>query len=394
MVENEEVLIKENQFGDPQLTAVISQPSSVKRPDAKAVGERMAELLAQGETHLENKQFADALNCFDLALCLEAENPKAQRGRNQAYCQIIPRWHFEMLNDELRNSAFEKALANVITNETVVLDIGSGTGLLAMMAARAGAKETITCEMVAPLAELARETIKRNGLADRIVTLDKRSTSLVVGNHMTCKANLLVTETVDCGLLGEGIVRSIAHAKANLLTEDARIVPCAAIVYGMVVESPGLRNLNSAQMAAGFDVSLTNRYATAQYFPVRLAAFDYTPLADPFEVFHFDFANGAIVPERKTINVRGQRDGAGQCVIFWFSMQLDEKTSISNEPGSTTHWEQALQCLEQEVPIRTGEMLTIEAEHDCNVISFKICGGQNQRNRKFTGVSDLGSEFP
>src|SRR5215216_2790930 len=106
---------------------------------------------------------------------------------------------------------------------------------------------------------------------------------------MMRKANLLVTETVDCGLLGEDIIASIAHARANLLTEDAQIVPCAATVYAMVVESPRLRNLNSAQTAVGFDVSLINQYATAHYFPVRLAAFDYTPLTEPFKVFHFDF---------------------------------------------------------------------------------------------------------
>jgi hypothetical protein len=54
-------------------------------------------------------------------------------------------------------------------------------------------------------------------------------------------------------------------------------------------------------------------------------------------------------------------------------MNLDEETSISNEPGSTTHWEQALQCLEREVPTRAGETLAIKAEHDCSFISFKTC---------------------
>ena len=98
------------------------------------------------------------------------------------------------------------------------------------------------------------------------MTLDKKSTSLVIGNQMLRKANLLVTETVDCGLLARGIVSSIAHARANLLTEDAQIVPCAATVYAMVVESPRLRNLNYARTAAGFDVSPANRYATAQLF--------------------------------------------------------------------------------------------------------------------------------
>jgi type II protein arginine methyltransferase len=345
----------------------MSQPAVVTFRDT------VGNLLAKGEAHLENKQFADALDCFDLALCFDAANRQAQLGLNRAHCQLIPRWHFEMLNDEHRNAAFEQALSRAITPETIVLDIGSGTGLLAMMAARAGAKETITCEMVPQLAELARDTVARNGLSDRIVTLDKKSTSLSIGIQMMHKANLLVTETVDCGLLGEGIVFSIAHAKANLLTEDAQIVPRAATVYAMVVESPRLHNLNLAQTAAGFDVSLINRYATAHYLPVRLAAFEYKALTEPFEVFHFDFVKGAIFPERKTISVRAKRDGVGQCVIFWFDMHLDAKTSITNEPGSTTHWEQALQCLDTEVAIRAGQTLRLEAEHDCLIIRFGSC---------------------
>lgn len=356
----------------PTLVTVISEPPEIEPFEAKLSRVRIADLLARGETHLENKQFTDALDCFELALSLEPENPVALKGRNQAHCQIIPRWHFEMLNDEKRNAVFEKALANAITEETIVLDIGSGTGLLAMMAARAGAKETITCEMVAPLAELARETIARNGLAGRIVSLNEKSTSLVVGKHMPRKANLLVTETVDGALLGENIISTIAHAKANLLTENAQIIPCAATIYAMVVESPRLRSYNSVQTAAGFDVSLINRYATAGNYPMRIANFAHTPLTDPFEVFHFDFANGTILPERKTITVRGQRDGTAQCIVFWFNMQLDETISIANEPGSMVHWEQAVQCLDPEVPVREGETVTIEAAHNCNAITFKL----------------------
>jgi type II protein arginine methyltransferase len=354
-----------------QAVVLDTRPSNAPAVQSQRTVERLNSLLAQGEAHLENNQFAAALDCFELALCFDSKNQQAQLGVNRAHCQIVPRWHFEMLNDENRNEAFQRALANAITPETIVLDIGSGTGLLAMMAARAGAKETVTCEMVPQLAELARDTVALNGLADRIITLDTKSTSLVIGYQMVHKANLLVTETVDCGLLGEGIVSSISHAKANLLTEDAQIVPCAATVYAMVVESPRLRNLNLAKTAAGFDVSLINRYATANYFPVRLGAFEYTPLTEPFAVFSFDFVNGTIVPERKQIEVRAERDGTAQCVIFWFNMQLDKDNSISNEPGSTTHWEQALQCLENQVAVRAGETFVIDAEHDCHLIRFR-----------------------
>lgn len=373
MIEKEEVLLTEKHHnGGPHVALTNERQPRAATMEGQRTDKMVARLVARGKAHLESRQFADALDCFELALCIEPENGAAQHGRNQAHCQIVPRWHFEMLNDEQRNAAFEKALSNAVTPETVVLDIGSGTGLLAMMAARAGARETVTCEMVAPLAELARDTVARNGLADRIVTLDQKSTSVVVSDQMRRKANLLVTETVDCGLLGEGIVSSIAHAKANLLTDDARIIPCGATVSAMVVESKRLRNLNHVERAAGFDVSLINQYATADYFPVRLAAFEYLALTEPFVVFDFDFVQGTIVPIRKTISVPVARDGVAHCIVFWFDMHLDEEISISNEPGTTTHWEQALQCLPAEAPVWAGEPLSIEAAHDCCTISFKL----------------------
>jgi type II protein arginine methyltransferase len=327
-------------------------------------------LVSMGEAHLENMQFASAVECFESALYIAPQSREARLGHNRALCSIVPRWHFEMLNDEQRNAAFEEALARAVTPDSVVLDIGSGTGLLAMMAARAGAREVVSCEMVAPLAELARETIALNGFSDRIQIMNKKSTSLAVGTDIRRRSNLLVTETVDCGLLGEGIIPSITHARAQLLTDDACIIPRAASVHAMLVEGRRLRGLNYVSRCAGFDVSPMQRYATARYIPVRLAAFQHVALTDPFEVFRFDFARGSLLPERRELSIPIIRDGVCQAIIFWFDMQLDDEISISNRPGSTTHWEQALQCVEHELTIRAGEMLRVEVEHDCHSVFF------------------------
>ncbi|MCA1613494.1 MAG: 50S ribosomal protein L11 methyltransferase [Acidobacteria bacterium] len=337
---------------------------------AGRLSDLVARLVSMGEAHLDDKQFASALDCFESALYIDPESRRAQLGRSHAMCQIIPRWHFEMLNDEQRNKAFERALAEVVTPDSRVLDIGSGTGLLAMMAARAGAGETVSCEMVAPLAELAREVVARNGFAGKIQIMSKKSTDLAVGRDMPWRANLLVTETVDCGLLGEGIVPSINHARANLLTEDALIIPRSAAVHAMLVESRRLRGLNCVGRSAGFDLGLMRQYSTPHYFPVRLAAFEYEALTAPFEVFRFDFAGGVILPSRQTISVPAARAGTCHAIVFWFDMQLDEEVSISNRPGSTTHWEQAVQCLEHEVAVGAGEVLQMEAGHDCCTVIF------------------------
>src|SRR5262249_45946357 len=53
--------------------------------------------------------------------------------------RTVPRWHFAMLNDSERNDALAVALERVVRPGSHVLDIGSGSGLLAMVAARAGA---------------------------------------------------------------------------------------------------------------------------------------------------------------------------------------------------------------------------------------------------------------
>lgn len=352
----------------------------------RRVADAVSLLVARGKASLESKQVGDAKECFEAALQFDGGDREARLGLNRVYRKLIPRWHFEMLNDKERNSAFERALAKAVTNGSIVLDIGSGSGLLAMMSARAGARQTISCEMITPIAELARETVVRNNYGDRVTILDKKSTEMRVGIDMQSKADLLVTETVDCGLLGEGVIPSIAHARANLLTDDAQIIPRSASVIGMVVESEALRSLNQAETAAGFDVSPINRYATAGYFPVRLGAFDYVALTDPFEAFSFDFARGVITPKTERIDVLVKRSGSCHAIVFWFEMRLDEEISLSNHPGSATHWEQALQTFETVFRVRTGEVLPVIAEHDCTSLRFEVARGSEPGGHRPAGA--------
>lgn len=373
MIEKRKFSLPESSLtGLAQAALIESKTTSLPRSPSHLIADLTESLASKGKSHLENKQYNDARHCFESALYLSPEHREARLGLNRVYCKLIPRWHFEMLNDEERNSAFERALSKAITPSTTVLDIGSGSGLLAMMAARAGAKETISCEMITPIAELAQYTVACNGYADKIIILDKKSTDMRIGVDMMKKADLLVTETVDCGLLGEGIIPTITHARENLLKEDARIIPKAATIIAAVVESKQLLSLNYADKAAGFDVSPINQYATAGYFPVRSGAFNYVLLAEPFEVFRFDFTKGVIASDSKLISVPVKREGVCHAILFWFDMQLDNDISISNRPGSLTHWEQALQCLEQDVSVRAGATLTVCAEHDCSTISFKV----------------------
>ena len=108
--------------------------------------------------------------------------------------RMIPRWHFSMLNDKGRNEAYDRALRTLVKPGDLVLDIGAGSGLLAMMAVRAGAGHVVSCEMIKPLADKAVEIVARNGMSQQITVVAKKSTQLLVGGDLPERADLLVAE--------------------------------------------------------------------------------------------------------------------------------------------------------------------------------------------------------
>ena len=98
-----------------------------------------------------------------LHLAAEPDAATFQRGMAVQWPQVNSlAYHWPMIADEGRNGCFDKALDRAIKamlaagKSPHVLDIGSGTGLLAMMAARSGAARVTSLEMVPALAAVAR----------------------------------------------------------------------------------------------------------------------------------------------------------------------------------------------------------------------------------------------
>lgn len=149
----------------------------------------------------------------------------------------------DMLHDGDRNARYHDAIRHVITSLKAegkmahVLDIGTGTGILSMMAAQAGADSVTACEAFLPVAKCARRVIRANGLDKRIRLISKRSTDMIVGRDMFQRANVLVAELFDTELIGEGALETYRHAADHLLTPDAILIPCKARLYMQVCQN-------------------------------------------------------------------------------------------------------------------------------------------------------------
>ena len=122
-----------------------------------------------------------------------------------------------MLHDRDRNDVYERALQlsirhfrNVHGRDPIVLDIGTGTGLLAMFAARHGAEFVLGCEMFDAMASIAESVIKTNNLSGTINVISAKSTS--IESLSPVRPDILVSELLDSALLGESCMYSHADA--------------------------------------------------------------------------------------------------------------------------------------------------------------------------------------
>jgi arginine Nomega-methyltransferase len=178
-------------------------------------------LQARGRVAMRRNDYTSAADYFARAATLAPDhNSGSSRMLNRAIRQLVPRWHFAMINDQERNAAYQKAIRATVRPGDVVLDIGSGTGLLALLAAQAGASAVISCEAEPRIAEVARQIIDVNGYSDRITVVDGISTDFRVGVELPARADVLVTEIFDCALLGEDALPAFEHARRDLLTAD------------------------------------------------------------------------------------------------------------------------------------------------------------------------------
>jgi SAM-dependent methyltransferase len=268
--------------------------------------------------------------------------------------------HRELLLDAIRTNAYREAIRRLVTPESVVLDLGTGSGILSFFACEAGARRVFAVDATHS-ADLAAFLTRQLGYSDRIDVIHAHSTKI----ELPEPADLLVTETLGAFGFNEHILSSVIDARARLLRPGAAIIPQRIELAVVPVEAPAVFERHVSfwrKEQFGLDLSPLAVFASNAMYVANVDAAAF--LASPATVISTDLAPISSA----NANVSGRayfttaRSGLLCGFSGWFRATLAPGIELSNEVAGTTSWEHVFMPLESPMSIEQGTPIDIELE--------------------------------
>ena len=312
-----------------------------------------------------------ALDLITRALALAPGDGEVRALATELLSDGVHTWHFSIVRDQARNQAYDAALRSAIFPGCTVLEIGTGTGLLAMMAARAGAARVITCEADPAIAAAARENVANNGFADRVTVVNKHSTALEPAD-LGGPADILVSEIVSNDMLSEGTLPAHEDAVPRLLKPGGAVIPVRGQIRIALMDDGGAAQPDLG-LVESFDLSAFNRLRRP-YRDIRVGSDAITLRSAATDLFAFDFAAGPWPGERRETAITSQ-GGRVSGVLQWIALDLDNRERYENSPGPgvTSCWGAIFWPFARPVMSTPGESFKIGACHEGNRLRIWRC---------------------
>ncbi|KAK0420616.1 hypothetical protein QR680_014795 [Steinernema hermaphroditum] len=294
------------------------------------------------------------------------------------------------LAQEIARSGFADMILDTERNQ--LYENGTGTGLLSLMAARAGADHVTAIEVFKPMADIARKILKSSEYAEKIDLITTRSTD-INENAVSVKGNIIVAEVFDTELIGEGALRTFKEAHDTLVGDGTRVVPSSGNIYILPVQSDLLKKFSktpSTSLKSPFEDCPGN----ASVFDVQLSEVDKAdvkPLCEPFLAFSFNFEDGdsIIYDETFVREAVATSSGSIDAILMWWDIDMDGTGAhiinmapkwIYPESQWRDHWMQAVYYLPEDMHVSAGERIRLQCCHDEFSLWFKWAGASEEKH--------------
>ncbi len=267
----------------------------------------------------------------------------------------IVNYHSSLLADKVRTESYRRAIFETVRAGDVVLDLGTGTGILAFFACQAGARRVYAIEK-GEVVEAAKEVCLRNGFQDRVIFFNQPSDRV----ELPEKVDVVLTETVGNFGLEEGILGFVIDARQRFLKENGAIIPQSVELFIAPVELPeSYQTINTwTGDLYGMDFSPIRPFAVNNLYPVILQPKVF--LAEPAALSRIEFSDLKSPDVRNQVSLIAKRRGVMHGIGGWFAVQLTKDILLSDAPPiMTPNWSHIFFPLERPVSLEDGDRLRV-----------------------------------
>jgi protein arginine N-methyltransferase 1 len=263
-------------------------------------------------------------------------------------------YHRTLIADQVRNTAFHDALARVVKpGETVVADIGAGTGLMGLIAAKIGAREVYLYE-TAEVAGVAAEIIKANR-ANNCHLMPCHSTEM----QDPPRADVIVSETLGNYALEENIIDTLADARKRHLKDGGVIIPGKISQFVVPVISDRIHRELTVWDGVGFglDLAAAQTMSLNNVYVRRLELGELLNDGRDARVWdEVDLRSGKGANRRGEASFKLALPATIYGFAYWWEAELVPGIVLSTAPDAArTHWEQLYFPLLEPIRAEAGE---------------------------------------
>jgi SAM-dependent methyltransferase len=229
-----------------------------------------------------------------------------------------------------RMDAYVAALRETVRRDSVVMDLGCGPGVLALIACKLGARRVYAVEPENVIG-LAREAAAANGFSERIEFFENLSTEIAVPEPAT----IIVSDLRGVLPWFQQHIPSIIDARKRLLARGGVLIPHRDILWAAVVEAPEqYEELVGPWQSNKFELDLTagTRLITNTWRKTPLTPEQF--LTEPIRWATVDYYEVNSPDIRAEISWRASRNATAHGFAVWFDSELIEGIGFSNHPGA------------------------------------------------------------
>jgi protein arginine N-methyltransferase 1 len=299
--------------------------------------------------------------------------------------------HTIFLRDVGGQRRFRRAITEVVRAGDVVLDIGTGTGIHAVLACHAGASRVYAVDQD-DVVHVAREIARQNGYSDRVVCLQGTL------------PRVDLPEQVDVAVTNQGFsdtLQLITTVREHFLKSGGRLIPSAVQLFAAPLEAARAYAASVrfwSQSHYGVDFSAAWSYATNNLQDVTFPASGF--LAPPAALSAIDLTRPLPTTFTWFAEFRLSRSGVIHGIGTWFEYRLSAGVTLSTRPPMTVAsppWQNVLFPFADARRMRRGDRVHLELKLTVqpvrNIWTWNVSGSRPSRGRTVSLFTETHSTF-